>query len=499
FGWGGGSIVFARNKYERIERALDLGAWWVIGLGTPLVLEKLFCAKLFNPKLAKQFPQWLSTLNRSHITPLRMPLQLLDEANWAGALKETLKNPAMAHEIERWGFKSVSALKQAVASKAFRAAVRNGKLSLMLFDLGAMASKGQLYYWGKNWVTQKLSGQKGFVGEFNYTDEAFRKKEGTWFDKTKKVRMALSTGIGYASALAFPALMLGLLKSPVKAGAKLGGLKGLTAGLKKLVPHFNYTDAVFMTRWVILWHNTFNWALPALLSARNGNELRENFVRTNLIDFFFFFGDGMLRSAGAGLLQKTKGHQLEGPLLSKTEKALGKIPVARPLGELFEQYGKHSQIYKVARGNLWASLGINAAVLSVISPLVNNWFTHHKVDQEKLNQQKLNQEKQAQAQLDQTRLTQTPLPQVQTAQVSLVNPLPALPQPAINITTPPMAYTSGVAQPLGSFASASRLSTVPALPVFQNSVWPPLQPSVPTPAVAVFPSGGLRYVQNTSF
>ncbi|MEB3245175.1 MAG: hypothetical protein VKJ06_04220, partial [Vampirovibrionales bacterium] len=42
FGWGGGSIVFARNKYERIERALDLGAWWVIGLGTPLVLEKLF-------------------------------------------------------------------------------------------------------------------------------------------------------------------------------------------------------------------------------------------------------------------------------------------------------------------------------------------------------------------------------------------------------------------------------------------------------------------------
>jgi hypothetical protein len=379
FGWGGGGIVLAQSKEQRIERALDLGSWWVIGLGTPWLMEKVYC-KHFNQSIQKELGKYLTPLDGSKISPLQVPLDLLDKATHQTARRAFTEQKDFGAKFATMGLKSIHALEDS----ALRAKIRKGKLMLMFIDLAMMASKGQIYYWGKNALTQKLSGKSGYSAEFDYTTEEYRKKNSAFYEKTKKARAIASTTIGYGSAVALPLLLYKLLKHETPSGAA-----GLVGQAKRLIPAFNYTDTVFMSKWVECWHNQFNWMLPSLLSARTTTELVGNGARTNLINFFFFLGDDIMRGGANALSEKFEKKGLEGSLFHEDKKLFGTFRRPRSLYEVYRDHGEDSQIYKVAKRNMWASLGVNAAILSVIAPLVENVMTrkHALADQQKLTSQ----------------------------------------------------------------------------------------------------------------
>ncbi|MEZ4574502.1 MAG: hypothetical protein R2857_06225 [Vampirovibrionales bacterium] len=74
----------------------------------------------------------------------------------------------------------------------FRRDVMRGKSRIMLIDLGLFAIAGQLTFWGKNWMTERLAHRKGFSGIFKYTSADSHQAGRRALRATKKDRIAAS-------------------------------------------------------------------------------------------------------------------------------------------------------------------------------------------------------------------------------------------------------------------------------------------------------------------
>ncbi len=132
----------------------------------------------------------------------------------------------------------------------------------------------------------------------------------------------------------------------------------------------------------MLWHTIFNWNLPAYLSSRDSHELRENLVRTTLVDFFCYVGDGVIAGTVAkGLQNRWFKSKLETPIYKqgKTGYWFEKLPQPVSLPSIYDKLGTKARAYKVSRVVLWSSLVTSAAIMSGMVPLLNNWFTRKKV------------------------------------------------------------------------------------------------------------------------
>lgn len=366
FGWGGPAILTARNKYERIEKALDVGSWLVVGATLPILLGQVFNKALVPQLLLK--PNQLP----AQATPLHLPWQWVDDAQrnaWQAAPKA--QQEALSTALQQQGLRDLADLTPAVTQR-----LRALKLGVLTLDMVLMATKGQGYFWGKNWLTEKLSGKKGFSGEFNYATNDTLQRNSKAYEQDHRRRLLTSVAIGYGSALALPTLIYTLLKSPVQSG------KGVVGQLKRAMhAGFNHTDGIYMSKWILSWHTLFNWNIPALLSSRDKHERRETLVKTSTALFLYTLGDDLTTGLLAKHLNRLSLKKAGVSILSSTPGLLG-LPRLRPLHELLATHGPQSLPYKLGVFNFWGGVVGACAAINTVLPLLNNYYTHQQVMKE---------------------------------------------------------------------------------------------------------------------
>ncbi len=357
-GYSSWSVIIARNKYERLENALDWGGWLLAGLALPYVIER-GVNRLYHSKLAKKFKHRGVIKNvKNKQTLLSMPFQWLDKT----AKKQLNNKSGKAAAV--YGIKNFKKMTPKLAN-----AVMWGKLLILWIDLLLLAGKNQGYAWVKNWLTEKLSGKKGFSGEFKYASNDYLKQQSQKYEQSKKKRKIISLSIGFGGALLFPLALLAVLKIKGKSSA--------SKWLKNKVKAFNYTDAIFMSKWVLLVSNLTNWAPATILSSRDKHEMREKITKMLVFDALFFLGDDLISGVTAKLLSKNK--KLE-TVIVKKGKTLG-LPRLVPLHEVYQKTGfnKKSLAYRLARNSFITGLLGTAAALGIAMPLLNFYFTKKKV------------------------------------------------------------------------------------------------------------------------
>ncbi|MBX2860521.1 MAG: hypothetical protein KTR14_04760 [Vampirovibrio sp.] len=362
-GYSSWSVIIARNNFERLENALDWAGWLSAGLVIPYVVERGVNRFYHSKYLAKKYGNAgiiKNAANRN--TLLSMPFEWLDKAKHSNTLARLTQGKSRK-KAEQFGLTHFKHLTPDLAKS-----ILWGKLLIVWIDLLLLASKNQGYAWIKNWVTEELSGQKGFSGEFKYANKEYLESQSAGYEKTKDLRKIASLSIGFGGALLFPLALLGVLRSKKT--------KGAMGWLKERVKAFNYTDAIFMSKWVLLSSNLTNWAPATILSSRDKHEMREKITRMLAFDFFFFFGDDLISGVAAKVLQRK--HKLDAAIVRKG-KWTG-LPRAIPLHEVYAQVeDKTSMAYKLARRSFWIGLLGTAAALGVTMPLLNFWFTKKKV------------------------------------------------------------------------------------------------------------------------
>ncbi|MBX2859599.1 MAG: hypothetical protein KTR14_00060 [Vampirovibrio sp.] len=383
-----------RNHYERLEKFLHSCLWWGLGLTAPILLERLISRRFSNnlrrdpkhrhlfkdpesiPKPAYQgawyqkLAQYIGNLGKDSI--LRFPFEWFDPSK----SDATKTNPSHFNRLaEDLGFKDTHALKTFLANKAVKSRILKGKFGIMTLDLLAMMSVGQLQAWAKNAMTEKLSGRQGFSGEFTYTSDAYLTDTNQNYQAEKGKRFWQGMAAGFlGGVVAIPAVLW--------TGLKAKQSKGLARVVKNVIPHFNYHNGIFMSRWLILASAIFNGIIPQLMAARDGQEKREMLINTGAIFFFFMVGDSLYSGLRANHLQK-KVDKLFPDLKAKlVQRGVWGLPAQTPLREIVDSVGKDHLLYKMARRNYWSGLVATCLGVGLVLPLLNYRFTKHKVMQD---------------------------------------------------------------------------------------------------------------------
>jgi hypothetical protein len=371
------TISLARSKYEMLENFIDLAGWGLIGVMLPLGLDVVFRQRV-GKQLAKTFAHVIPANAKRNI--LEVPFEFVDAAG-VKAIK-----PHWQTLTKELGFNSVQEALTAIHSAPeLVKAIRRTKVFMLFVDLFFMALKGQLSQWGGKWLTAKLSGKQGFSGEFAYATDAYRNKKADEANKSKRKRQIFSLVWGATGAFSLPLAMMALLKHPTSTGW-LGKIKtGLGA--------FNYVDAIFMSKWLILWHNIFNFTAPSILSARDSHELREKISKALSFDFFYFIGDDLMNGLAAKFF--SKGHAGKpnpaGQLWEQHKAGPFKWITGRRLSHVYDAVKDPNHwAYKASRNSFVAGLLGTTMGLGIMTTLVNNWYTRKKVLKEQAAMQTSN-------------------------------------------------------------------------------------------------------------
>lgn len=366
FGYYAWQQLFARNRYERIEETLDTASHLALGTLAPIGINAYVAKKWLRP-LQNKFAQHFISKN---VHPLNTPLELLDTA----LLKSPKLNPFTSKQLTENGLKNLSPQLIKTLSKV--------KLGFMATDLLLLASSQQLYAWGKNALTEKLSGKKGFVGIFNQASESYVDQQQQQYQKSEKKRFWASMAIGFGGNMLLPLMLFKALKSPVQTGHK--SMMGI---FKKAVPLFNYNNLVYQSKYVLLWSTLMNDTVATALSSRDKNEMREALSKYAVINFFYFLGDDFISKGLAHFYEKKYAKTLGGKKLTETGSLTG-IKWAKGLDELIQPATTSQQklINTLGRKIFWSGLIGTSLCLGIGLTLASNWNTKRYVqkDQEKL-------------------------------------------------------------------------------------------------------------------
>lgn len=353
-GYHGPTTLMARNKFERIEIAWDWACVFMFNVGMPILM-----GKIFNDLYCKKY---LASIKIKHKLPLNIPFEALDSAvlntkKGMQTLQNTLKTPSIK------------------VTRQVAALVLKGKMGILLFDLFFLALKGQAGHWGKLFITEKLSGKKGFSGEFNYTSEAYRKLKSETHEKTKAKKWLVSLGFSIAGFMTLPIIMQHYLKNPsMLKNATLSG-----KFIQKSIGLLNYHNAIYMSKYLLLWHSIFNGVAPMLLSARDSHEFRERLTKLTALEFFFFIGDDVITGLTAKYLQHKYKAKLKG--LPIVEKGLWGFPKGVSMVKLANNPTKHAGYplaLQLTRVSFWTGLISSGLFLGIILNLLNNIYTKRK-------------------------------------------------------------------------------------------------------------------------
>lgn len=355
------NVIISRNNFERIEKFMDSGTLLLFGFMLPSFLLKPLTRWYTGRFLTHPFRL------PAKANPLMTPFQDLD----ANRLRSAAHQLKLARQ---WGLRSTAKV------PALSRQVLNGKLLVLLVDLVALALQGQLYVWGKNFVTEQLSGRTGFSGEFNQASKSQVEQNTQHYQANKKRYQALSWAILGTEILALPLLMRTLLRNPrIRAGqGTLGKLKGLSK-------HFNYFDTVFMSKWLYVYSTFFHWGLAGSLAARDKHERREHWSKFATVEFFYSIGDDLIAGLAAMAFHRSAKYKnaLKGVKLYKT--GWFGLPFAKSLPELkaATRHIKSPQtkavVDQLGRVNFRIGLLTTIGLLGIGVTAINNWVTHQKL------------------------------------------------------------------------------------------------------------------------
>ena len=339
-----------------------------------MALEQLFNRR-FSPKLRQDFAEalhpeppkvppidpkrpwyqrashWVGNLGKA--SPLNLPWECLDAH---GSPPDPQK---LAHTATAIGVKSKEHLAALLKNPAFTDKARAIKLGILGADLLFNVLNGQATFWGRNLLTRKVSGNAGFSGEFDYTSDAYREDQSKAYEQSKMKRWASSLAIAFFGAAALPLMIHQTLKSQ--------GKNVVSRFLKQHIKAYNYTNTIFMSKWVIAWGTLTGYVLTGATAARDGHELREHLTKMAALMFFFFASDDIVSGLGGQWLERKKELQATGVQITKPGKWW---PKAIPLQDLLETVGGDTNhvAYKLARKNYWASLLFAVAAVGVTTP-----------------------------------------------------------------------------------------------------------------------------------
>lgn len=367
------TIGLARNRYERVEKVWGTFTWLAFGIGLPLAVSL---------GIRKHYATWFtrSLGLKNLVSPLNISFKTVENASFKPEkLLEALKEAGHG-KISFVSFTPQE--RKTILDKAdlLRKQIIHGKLAVMLTDLLGMAVNGLARHWGKNWITERLSGEKGFSGEFDYTSKTYRQKKSEKYEANKDKNALYSVFLGLGESIAFPLMLFGVLQSQKK--------NGLVGNLKKLLPAFDYHKGIFMSRWLIFWHGIFGWYLPGLLASRDSHETRELTAQYLALDFFFFVGDHLFETATAMLRQRQHQQKFKAAGVNLVQPfKIGRfsIPMAVPFhhwDDIFAKKKVPDEVKKLvlssARWNFWTGLIGTSLSLGVTLTLLNNWYTKQK-------------------------------------------------------------------------------------------------------------------------
>lgn len=477
-------VATARNKVERGERLADWAYWFGLGVTLPLLLER-HAARPISNQLRRQFGLALQQGKQATETSLlHIPLQWVDAAKQGTAhiTPEALQRTAQQLQLDR------ATLEKLLTRPEFKQALAKAKTQLMAIDMGMLALKGHVFFGTKNLLSKHFSGKSGFVGEFNYTDESFRKDTSKTFEASAKRRWAFGAGVGALLSAGLPALVYTVnqaKKNPTT------GIHALLHHLKPFTKWFEYTEATYMPRLVVFMTDLANYTLPMLVASRDKHELRESFVRALAFDGFYFVGNGAINTVVGKALQRglkpgvsILEHHAHMPRWVATQpKSLA--TVYREVGEILhtndaKKITQHPA-YKAANQAMWTGILASGVALGGAIPLINNWLTYKLVKQQTHTQE----EPQGKAQ------TTTPLPLQGTQPPAPENMASKAPS---KIPTPPSASNASDDAFHGHKPSFPKASSA-FVPVFAFA--PPLlfghTPDLVTPVV---PRAGFNATPN---
>lgn len=384
FGYMPPNIVLGRNLYERFERFWDSAIYLLLGIFGPIAIEKALNKKreqaFFDEHKLKHFfnktptefapsgKRWYHKAN-DYISNLgrRSPLRV----RWEWLRPETVKNlpsDIIGPLVREVGFKSKDKFYEFINNPAIKKKLFKYKSQIVWLDLAMLTGMNLISMWGKNAITKLWSGKKGFSGTFNYTSANYQEQASKSYEDNKMKRFLRSLAVAVGLTVSLPPIIRYSVKGKSRAA------KGLMNTITK--PFLNYSNAIFMSKYMVVWGGFLSWIIVGALAARDKNELREHLTKTTTVLVAYTFLDDLISGLAALKLQKKA--KAEGVTVS--EQGFLGLPKALSLSRVLEQVGsaKH-HLYKGARANMWMGMIGAAAFTGATATLVNNWYTKKKV------------------------------------------------------------------------------------------------------------------------
>lgn len=388
-GYAPPTIALARNRYERYEKALDEACWLLLAVVGPVIIERVLSQRVTtsfrqDPKLAKYFTdlpkytpenglfrrlhQAISHMGKN--SPLRVQWQWLQQQ--AMPITDTEINRQRVKDL---GVKSLSALQEMVKDSYARKRLIRSKMAVVVLDLVLMATSNFISQWGKNALTERLSHQSGFSGTLNYASKAYQSEKNKTYQQEKDKRWKQSLGVAVGVITGISSFILG--------GISVKGTGKLKQAWRNSVSSlFNYSNGIFMSKWLTLFGGFGTWLILGMLAARDQNELREHVIKTGVLAATYTVGDDLLSGLGAKFLQGKKVVKQAG--VNVVKDGLFGLPDSVKLQELLVELkakgmDETHKVYKLAKANFWFGLAGAALMTGAAVPLLNNWYTKKKV------------------------------------------------------------------------------------------------------------------------
>ncbi len=332
----GVNLLVGRGIFPSLERFGDIAAWAVFGILMPLLVIKHGLVAPGSP-----FTKGLKRLfSFSNASPLKTSFSMLNEDFLHGGVANQQK--LMKH----LGLTDKSKLLPLARE------IRKGKMFAILVDMLGLASFSASFFPLRNWLTQVLSGKKGFSGEFNYANDDYIKKKSSEFEKNEKQRHLLGIISGYVGNLAVTALTWFTLNS-----------KGndMFKSLRRFIPALDYHQGIFMSPLLLFMHILGNYNMKSIFFfSRDKNEMIEEGVRSLVFDFVSFLGDGIVSGLCGQYFQKKHAAELGGAKLTKPW-ILG-IERAKPIQDIQAEFA--GNLKKLEIGEKCARTSFRAGLLT---------------------------------------------------------------------------------------------------------------------------------------
>lgn len=353
------SILMGRSPLFALENTIAPLIWASFGVTFPVfVIKNLLVGKGSN------YTKWLKNKHEmDNEKPLELPFAKLDEHY----LQDESHRMALTKEL---GLKNEKELLPTARL------IRRGKLLGMTFDMFALATVSTCIYYIRNWLTWILSGKKeGFSGEFTYATDEYVKKKADELKKDEAWRHALGVIVGFIGNLSAPLLSYLILRNPN------------ASSLKKAIPGMEYTQGIYMNRWLMVFHVLFNYNFKQIFAfARSTNEMLESIVKTAGFDFLFFIGDDLIAGQTAKYFEKKHKAELDGIVL--THKGPLGVTLAKPMHIIEKEIENHPNpklkelVNKLSRYNFRSGLLATSALLGVFLSVVNAVQTKKNIQNE---------------------------------------------------------------------------------------------------------------------